>query len=110
MQTPEDVLRRLYATLQDRKSARPEDSYVANLYAKGPDSILKKIGEEAAETLIAAKNPDRAALVYEMADLWFHSLVLLAASDIPLEALSEELERRMGRSGHEEKASRLTRG
>ncbi len=106
MQSPDDVLHRLYATLQARKSARPEESYVASLYAKGVDAILKKVGEEAAETLIAAKNPDRAALVHEMADLWFHSLVLLAASDIPLEALGEELERRMGRSGHEEKASR----
>lgn len=106
MQNPDDVLRRLYATLQARKSARPEESYVASLYEKGVDAILKKVGEEAAETLIAAKNPDRAALVHEMADLWFHSLVLLAAQDVPLEALGEELERRMGRSGHEEKASR----
>ena len=108
MHTPEDVLRRLYLTLQARKSAPPDQSYVASLYAKGLDTILKKLGEEAAETLIAAKNPDRDALVYEMADLWFHSLVLLAANDIPLEKLSEELERRMGRSGHEEKASRKT--
>ena len=110
MQNPEDVLRRLYATLQARKTASSEQSYVASLYAKGIDAILKKVGEEAAETLIAAKNPDPAALVHEMADLWFHSLVLLAANDIPLEALGEELERRMGRSGHEEKASRPTRG
>lgn len=110
MQNPEDTLRRLYDTLQARKGARPEESYVASLYAKGLDAILKKVGEEAGETLIAAKNPDRAALVHEVADLWFHTLVLLAASDIPLEALGEELERRMGRSGHEEKASRAGRG
>jgi phosphoribosyl-ATP pyrophosphohydrolase len=110
MQNPEDVLRRLYATLEARKTARPEESYVASLYAKGVDAILKKLGEEAAETLIAAKNSDRAALVHEMADLWFHSLVLLAANDIPLETLTEELERRMGRSGHEEKASRVKPG
>ena len=110
MQNPEDVLRRLYATLQARKTAAPEQSYVASLYAKGIDAILKKVGEEAAEPLIAAKNADPAALVHEIADLWFHSLVLLAANDIPLDALGEELERRMGRSGHEEKASRPTCG
>jgi phosphoribosyl-ATP pyrophosphohydrolase len=108
MQNPEDVLLRLYATLEARKSAAPEQSYVASLYARGLDTILKKVGEEAAETLIAAKNPDRHALVHELADLWFHTLVLLAAQGIPLSALTSELEARMGRSGHEEKASRPT--
>jgi phosphoribosyl-ATP pyrophosphohydrolase len=110
MHSTPDVLQRLYATLQDRKTASADQSYVASLYAKGIDAILKKIGEEAAETLIAAKNPDRDGLVHEVADLWFHSLVLLAASDIPLDALTGELERRMGRSGHEEKASRPRHG
>ena len=101
-----DVISELYAVLQSRKSADPGQSYVASLYAKGVDGILKKIGEEAAETLIAAKNPDDHALVHELADLWFHTLVLMAAKDIPLQMLSDELARRRGRSGHEEKASR----
>lgn len=100
------VLERLYATLLERKSAAAEKSYVAGLYAKGADAILKKIGEEAAETLIAAKGTDRPALVHELADLWFHTLVLMAAYDLPIEALIDELARRMGRSGLDEKAGR----
>ena len=108
------VLEQLYATLQARKGADPGQSYVAGLYAKGVDAILKKIAEEAGETLIAAKNlplaggrpEDQAALAHELADLWFHTLVLLAAYDLPLNVLTEELARRMGRSGLEEKASR----
>lgn len=111
---PAAVLEQLYATLQQRKGADPKQSYVAGLYAKGVDAILKKIGEEAGETLIAAKNlprsggtpENRDALVHEVADLWFHTLVLLAAYDLPLSVLTEELARRMGRSGLEEKASR----
>lgn len=104
--TPADQLSRLYATLQERKKADPAASYVARLYREGLDAILKKIGEEATETVIAAKNPDRAALVHELADLWFHSLVLMAAKDLPLSELTAELARRSGRSGLEEKASR----
>jgi phosphoribosyl-ATP pyrophosphohydrolase len=110
----DEVLAQLYAVLQQRRSADPAGSYVAGLYAKGIDAILKKIGEEAGETLIAAKNlpPDgadaaaRQALVHEVADLWFHTLVLLAAYDLPLSVLTGELARRMGRSGLEEKAAR----
>ncbi|GAC1625823.1 MAG: phosphoribosyl-ATP diphosphatase [Nevskia sp.] len=113
-----DVLEALYATLLARRGADPAQSYVASLYAKGPDAILKKIAEEAGETLIAAKNAEgpaagvqaRAALVHEVADLWFHTLVLLAAYDLPVSALSEELARRSGRSGHDEKASRSVAG
>jgi len=101
-----DVLDQVYATLQARKGADPASSYVARLYRDGLDAILKKIGEEAAETVIAAKNADAAALTHELADLWFHSLVLMAARDLPLSALTAELARRMGRSGLEEKASR----
>lgn len=111
--TPDQVLAGLYAVLEQRKQADPGSSYVAGLYAKGIDAILKKVAEEAGETLIAAKNlaagaaPERQAeLIHEVADLWFHTLVLLAAYDLPLSVLTDELARRMGRSGLEEKASR----
>jgi phosphoribosyl-ATP pyrophosphohydrolase len=100
------VIAELLAVLQARKSADPSSSYVASLYAKGVDTILKKIGEEAAETIIAAKGTDRAALIHELADLWFHTLVLMAAYDLPLDDLTAELAGRMGRSGLDEKASR----
>lgn len=103
---PGDVLSELYATLEARRAADPQSSYVASLYAKGIDGILKKVGEEATETLIAAKNPEPKALVYELADLWFHTLVLLAHKELPLSALTDELARRFGTSGHAEKASR----
>lgn len=101
-----DILGELYRVLQARKSADTGNSYVASLYAKGVDAILKKVGEEAAETLIAAKNPDDASLVHEIADLWFHTLVLMAQRDLPLERLTGELARRFGTSGHAEKAAR----
>jgi phosphoribosyl-ATP pyrophosphohydrolase/phosphoribosyl-AMP cyclohydrolase len=102
----ETVLTRLAAVLEARKHADPETSYVAGLYAKGLDAILKKLGEEATETLLAAKGGDRHALVYETADLWFHSLVALAALDLGPEAVLEELARRFGLSGRDEKARR----
>lgn len=101
-----DVLAELYDTLQARKRADAAESYVAKLYAGGLDVILKKVGEEATETVIAAKSGDRAALVHELADLWFHSLVLMAHKDVPLTELTAELARRRGRSGLDEKASR----
>ena len=105
------VLEALYDTLVARKTADPASSYVAQLHSRGIDSILKKIGEEAAETLIAAKNEDKAELVHELADLWFHTLVLAAHREIPVQAILDELARRSGRSGLEEKASRdITRG
>ena len=103
---PAEVLAELYETLRARKTASADTSYVAKLYAGGLDAILKKVGEEAAETVIAAKNADAGALAHELADLWFHSLVLMAAKDLPLSALTDELARRMGRSGLEEKAAR----
>jgi len=102
----DDILRRLAAVLEQRKQAQPDSSYVAGLYAKGLDTILKKIGEEATETVIAAKGGDRDQLVYETADLWFHSLVLLAHQEISPDRVLDELERRFGLSGLEEKAAR----
>ncbi|MCL4315988.1 MAG: phosphoribosyl-ATP diphosphatase [Gammaproteobacteria bacterium] len=102
----DDVLARLAQLLEQRKSAAPESSYVASLYAKGADAILKKIGEEAAELLLAAKNREPGAIVHETADLWFHTLVLLAAKGLKPDDVLQELERRFGVSGHEEKAQR----
>ena len=100
------ILERIAAVLEERKTADPAHSYVAKLYAKGPDSILKKIGEEATETVMAAKDRDRDRIVYEVADLWFHSLVLLAHEGLGPEHVLAELERRFGVSGIEEKAAR----
>lgn len=101
-----DVLTRLAAILESRKGADPGSSYVASLYAKGLDAILKKIGEEATETVIAAKTGERAKIVHETADLWFHTLVLLAQQGIKPDDILAELERRFGVSGHDEKANR----
>ncbi|MBU3736575.1 MAG: phosphoribosyl-ATP diphosphatase [Methylobacterium sp.] len=103
-----DILARLAETLEARKSADPQSSYVAKLYAKGMDSILKKVGEEAAETIIAAKGGDREQLIYETADLWFHSLVMLAHAGLHPDDVLNELARREGLSGLEEKAGRPT--
>jgi phosphoribosyl-ATP pyrophosphohydrolase len=102
-----DILQALAAVLEDRKSQDPKQSYVASLYAKGLDGILKKIGEEATETVIAAKGGDTSQIVYEMADLWFHCLILLAQQGLSPDQVLEELRRRFGLSGHEEKASRF---
>jgi len=101
-----DVLSELYAILQQRKSAAPDSSYVASLYHAGTDKILKKLGEEATETVIAGKGGDKSQILYETADLWFHSMVLLAHNDIDPQDVLAELERRFGLSGLEEKASR----
>jgi phosphoribosyl-ATP pyrophosphohydrolase len=102
----EDTLKRLTATLEARKSASPQTSYVANLYAKGLDAILKKIGEEATETVMAAKDDQNEKIIYEVADLWFHTLILLAHRGLKVEDVLNELARREGLSGLEEKASR----
>lgn len=102
----DDILIRLMDVLEARKQADADTSYVASLYHKGLDSILKKIGEESAETIIAGKADDDEQVIYEMADLWFHSLVLLAHKGLSVEQVLQELERRFGLSGHEEKASR----
>ncbi len=101
-----DTLERLAAVLEQRKGADPASSYVARLYSKGLDAILKKIGEEATETVLAAKDGDRDKIVYETADLWFHSLVLLAQQGLGPAQVLAELERRFGLSGLEEKARR----
>ena len=101
-----DILSRLMAVLESRKQADADSSYVASLYHKGTDTILKKIGEEAAETIIAGKGGDEQQIIYEMADLWFHNLVLLAHKGLTAEQVLQELDRRFGLSGHEEKASR----
>ena len=101
-----DILSELATVLEQRKQAEPGSSYVASLYHKGLDAILKKIGEEATETVIAAKSGDAAQVIYETADLWFHTLVMLAARGLGPEAVLGELERRFGVSGLEEKAAR----
>jgi phosphoribosyl-ATP pyrophosphohydrolase len=101
-----EILSRLAETLESRKHADPDSSYVARLYAKGLDAILKKIGEEATETVIAAKGGDKSQVVYEMADLWFHSLVLLAQQGLHPDDVLAELARREGLSGLVEKAGR----
>jgi len=101
-----DILERLAGVLEARKQADPDGSYVARLYAKGTDHILKKIGEEATETVLAAKAGNREQIVYETADLWFHTLVMLAANDLSPEDVLKELDRRFGLSGLDEKASR----
>lgn len=101
-----DILERLAQTLAARKTADPQTSYVARLHHKGLDAILKKVAEEAAETLMAAKDGVREKVVYETADLWFHCLVLLAHLDIHPDEVLAELARREGISGLEEKAAR----
>jgi phosphoribosyl-ATP pyrophosphohydrolase len=101
-----DVLARLSAVLEDRKHADPERSYVASLYAQGLDAILRKLGEEATETVLAAKNGARQDIIHETADLWFHCLVMLAYSGISTHAVLAELDRRFGLSGLEEKLRR----
>jgi phosphoribosyl-ATP pyrophosphohydrolase len=101
-----DTLQQLAEVLEARKSADADSSYVASLYAAGIDKILKKLGEEATETVIAGKGGDRSEIIYETADLWFHSLVLLAHSDIHPQEILDELDRRFGLSGLEEKANR----
>lgn len=101
-----DILGRLAETLDARKSADPQSSYVAKLYSKGLDAILKKVAEEAAETIMAAKDGEREKIIYETADLWFHSLVLLAREGIHPDEILNELARREGLSGLAEKASR----
>ena len=100
------VLAQLADILEQRKQESADKSYVASLYAKGLDHILKKIGEEANETVIAAKNGDKSQIVYETADLWFHSMVLLAQQDLHPDDVINELQRRFGLSGLQEKAQR----
>ena len=104
--TDPDVLRRLASVIASRRGADPAGSYVASLFAKGGDVIMKKVAEEAAETLLASKDGDRLHVIRETADLWFHSLVLLAWHGLGPDDVLAELERREGVSGIEEKQSR----
>lgn len=109
-----NVLAALSEILEQRKQADSDSSYVASLHAKGLNKILEKVGEEATETIIAAKDAklsgETSELVGETADLWFHSLVMLSHLDVGPDAVLEELSRRFGLSGLEEKASRNTKG
>lgn len=101
-----DILDRLGATLAARRDADPESSYVARLYHKGEDAILRKLGEEAVEVILAAKEGDDPHLVRELADLWFHAMVLMAHRGLSHHAVCNELARREGLSGLAEKAAR----
>ncbi len=106
----QDILRQLCNVLESRKDASGDDSYVASLYEQGIDKILEKVGEEAVETILAAKEAQQSGnnekLIYETADLWFHSLIMLCYLGENAEAVQKELARRFGLSGHEEKANR----
>lgn len=107
-----DILKQLQDVLDQRRQADAQDSYVASLHHKGLNKILEKVGEEATETLLAAKDAEhgddasRQALVAETADLWFHTLVMLSHLDLDHRAVLDELSRRLGVSGHDEKSAR----
>jgi phosphoribosyl-ATP pyrophosphohydrolase len=106
----DEILTQLAQTIEERKSASPDSSYVASLHSKGLNKILEKVGEETVETIIAAKDAlssgDKSDLVYETADLWFHSLIMLSHLDLGPEDVLNELARRFNLSGLEEKANR----
>ncbi|HNW63204.1 MAG TPA: phosphoribosyl-ATP diphosphatase [Piscinibacter sp.] len=105
----DDTLARLAAVIEARKGGDPDKSYVARLFAKGNDAILKKIGEEATETVMACKDGNRTQIVYEVADLWFHSMLALSAFGLEPADVLAELRRREGLSGLEEFAARKAR-
>ena len=107
--TSEDTLERLAAVIESRRGGDPDKSYVARLFAKGPDAMLKKVGEEATEVVMAGKDGDAVKLTAEMADLWFHTLVVLAAHGLKPADVLAELRRREGMSGLEEFALRKVR-
>ena len=104
--TMQTVFEQLTATIESRKAASPDSSYVAKLFHKGADSILKKVGEEATEVVIAAKDENREQIVYESADLLFHLMVMLAKYALTLADVAGDLARRDGLSGLAEKAAR----
>ena len=106
MSSSNDSLARLAEVIETRRGGDPDKSYVARLFSKGTDAILKKIGEEATEVVMAAKDADRKRIVGEVADLWFHCMVALAHYDLSATDVVAELERRVGLSGLEEKALR----
>jgi len=105
--TSADILERLGTILEARKQADPRYSYVSGLYGKGLDAILKKVGEEATEVVMAAKDGEAQRIVHEAADLWFHCLILLAYKDISPAAILAELDRRFGQSGVAEAGGRV---
>lgn len=104
-----EVLHRVSATLAERKAADPDSSYVSSLYAKGTDAICKKVVEEAAETIMASKDGDLLHVVWEVTDLWFHSMVLLAHHGLSVDDVLAEFRRREGVSGIDEKKARATK-
>lgn len=101
-----DTLKKLAEVLEQRKQAAPEDSYVSSLYAAGMDKILEKVAEEAAEVVEAASDGDPHKIIHETADLWFHTMVMLAQAGLQPDDVLAELDRRFGISGHDEKAAR----
>jgi phosphoribosyl-ATP pyrophosphohydrolase len=101
-----ETLERIAATINERRDGDAAQSYVAQLFAKGEDAMLKKIGEEATETVLAAKSGDRLALVRETADLWFHTMIVLARHGLGPADVLAEMHRREGISGLDEKAAR----
>ena len=103
-----DVLARLGLAIDARRNSTTDESYTASLFARGEDAILKKVGEEAVEFLLAAKGDDSGHLVAEAADVWFHMLVLLSSRGLGPSDILNELQRREGVSGHAEKASRVS--
>jgi phosphoribosyl-ATP pyrophosphohydrolase len=105
----DDTLARLAAVIAERRGGDPERSYVARLFAKGPDAALKKVGEEATEVVMAAKDGDARRVVAEVADLWFHTMVVLAQHGVAPADVLAELRRREGLSGLEEFAARKAR-
>ena len=104
-----DVRERIAASIEERRKASPDKSYVASLFAKGDDAMLKKIGEEATETVLAAKSGDKLHLVRETADLWFHCMIVLARHGLGPGDVLAEMKRREGISGIDEKAARKKR-
>ena len=100
------MFEQVYEVIRERKQSSPEESYVASLMTKGTDAILKKIGEESAEVIIAAKNKNRDEQIHEIIDLLFHLLFLLVDQGLKLEDISKEFEKRFGQSGLEEKSQR----
>ena len=104
--TSATMFEQVYEIILERKQSSPENSYVASLMDRGTDSILKKIGEESAEVILATKNENRKEQIHEITDLWFHILVLMVHHGISLKEISQEFEYRFGKSGFEEKAQR----
>jgi len=102
----DNIFKQLEEILEQRKDADADKSYVSSLYQKGTDEILKKIGEESAEVIMATKDDDENKIIYEVADLWFHTMVLLRHKNIKMDKIEQELSRRFGLSGLEEKANR----